>query len=85
MGRWSESNHASQSKGDKMKLLSAQEVAKVLGVNQTTVRMNAKNGKYPFRYIRVGSLWKFPEDEVMQFLYGDNWKEVAGNENTTNA
>ena len=66
-----------------MKLLSAQEVAKILGVHQTTVRVNAKSGKYPFRTIRVGSLWKFPEDEVMEFLYGENWKEVVGNEDGT--
>ena len=68
-----------------MKLLSAQEVAKILQVNQTTVRLNAKNGKYPYRCLRVGSLWKFPEDEVMQFLYGNNWKEVVGNEDSANA
>jgi excisionase family DNA binding protein len=68
-----------------MNLLSAQEVAKLLGINETTVRLNAKNGKLPFHCLRVGSLWKFPKDEVMQFLYGNDWKEIAENENTTNA
>jgi excisionase family DNA binding protein len=57
-----------------MKLLSAKEVAKLLGINQTTVRVNAGKGAYPFRSLRVGALWKFPEEDVMKFLYGEDWK-----------
>lgn len=63
-----------KTKGDKMKLLSAKEVAKLLGINQTTVRVNASRGTYPFRSLRVGALWKFPEEDVMKFLYGEDWK-----------
>lgn len=57
-----------------MKLLSAKEVAKILGINETTVRVNARAGKFPFRTLRVGALWKFPEEDVMKFLYGEDWK-----------
>ena len=59
-----------------MNFLSAQQVAKILNVNESTVRVNAGKGRYPFKYIRVGSLWKFPEDEVMEFMYGKNWREI---------
>ena len=71
-----------------MNWLSAQQVAKILGINESTVRINAGKGKFGFSSVRVGSLWKFPEDEVMEFRYGKNWKEILKsqeNENTTNA
>ena len=65
-----------------MKFLSAQEVAKILGIHETTVRANAKNGRLGISHVRVGSLWKFPEDEVYEHMYGKNWKEmVKGVEN----
>jgi excisionase family DNA binding protein len=59
-----------------MKLITAQEVAKILNVDESTVRVNAKKGRLGFRSIRVGSLWKFPEDEVYQYVYGDKWREM---------
>lgn len=61
-----------------MNLLSAQQVAKILNVDQSTVRLNASRGRYPFKHIRVGALWKFNEDEVMEFRYGKNWREIIG-------
>lgn len=71
-----------------MKLLTAQQVAKLLGVNETTVRINASKGRLGFRHIKVGSLWKFPEDEVYEYVYGQNWREIVGrntDEDTTDA
>ena len=71
-----------------MKLLTAQQVAKLLGVNETTVRINASKGRLGFRHIKVGSLWKFPEDEVYEYIYGQNWREIVGrntDEDTTDA
>ena len=60
-----------------MKLISAQELAKILGVNETTVRKNAAKGTYPFRTVRVGSLWKFADEEVYEYVYGSKWREIA--------
>ena len=71
-----------------MNWLSAQQVAKILGIHESTVRINAGKGKFSFSAVRVGSLWKFPEDEVMEFRYGKNWKEILKektNEDGTNA
>ena len=71
-----------------MKLLSAQEVAKIMGIHESTVRLNAAKGKFSFRSIRVGALWKFPEDEVMEYMYGKDWQKIVGekaNEDSTNA
>ena len=59
-----------------MNWLSAQQVAKILGINESNVRINAGKCKFSFSSVRVGSLWKFPEDEVMEFRYGKNWKEI---------
>jgi excisionase family DNA binding protein len=60
-----------------MKLLSAQEVADLLQCNVSTVRINAGKGRYPFRMIRIGSLYKFPAEDVYQYFYGENWKECV--------
>lgn len=66
-----------------MKFLSAPEVAKILGVDQTTIRANAAKNRLGFRCVRVGKLWKFPAEEVYEYVYGQNWREVVegGNEN----
>lgn len=58
-----------------MKLLSAPEVAKLLRVSPCTIRMNAAKGRLGFRTVKVGSLWKFPENEVMEYIYGKNYQE----------
>lgn len=58
-----------------MKLLSSPEVAKLLRVSPCTIRMNAAKGRLGFRTVKVGSLWKFPDEDVYKYLYGENWKE----------
>lgn len=66
-----------------MKMLTAAELAKILNVSEKTVRLHARTGQYPFRCIRVGIKWKFPEEGVLEFVYGKNWKEFV-NENDRN-
>ena len=73
-----------------MKLLSAQEVAKLLGCAESTIRTNAAKDRLGFRTVKVGSLWKFPDEEVYQHLYGSNWREIVKeqglfDEDTSNA
>ena len=58
-----------------MRLLSSQEVAKLLRISPCTVRMNAAKGRLGFRTVKVGALWKFPDEDVYKYLYGTNWKE----------
>ena len=58
-----------------MKLLSTQEVAKLLRVSDCSIRMNAAKGKLGFRAVKVGALWKFPDEDVYKYLYGEDWKE----------
>ena len=59
----------------KMRLLSTQEVAQILGVSESGVRLNAQKGRLGFRTVRVGSKWKFPDEEVYLYAYGANWRE----------
>ena len=58
-----------------MKLLTVKEVAEILKISVSAVRWNADRGTLGFRAIRAGSQWRFPEDEVMAYVYGDAWKE----------
>lgn len=58
-----------------MKLLTVKEVAEILKISVSAVRWNADRGTLGFRAVRAGSQWRFPEDEVMAYIYGNNWKE----------
>lgn len=51
-----------------MEFLSVAEVAKLFGINETTVRRNARTNSFPFSSIRVGGLWKFPKDEIYNYI-----------------
>ena len=66
-----------------MKLLSAKEVAELLHIKEVTVRANAAKGTFGFRCLKAGSMWRFPEDEVMQYIYGKDYKG-GENENRGN-
>lgn len=66
-----------------MTFLSVKDVANLFQCSECTVRNNAKKGSYPFRSIRIGSLYKFPKEEVLSYLYGKDYKPEAGNENGT--
>lgn len=59
-----------------MNFLSVKDVAQMMGVNVSTVRANAAKGRYPFRAVRFGSLWKFPENEVKEYVYGKDYQET---------
>lgn len=60
-----------------MKLITAQEVAKIMNCAESTIRTNAKKGTLGFTAVKVGSLWKFRDEEVYEYVYGKNWKEIV--------
>ena len=60
-----------------MKLISAQEVAKIMNCAESTIRTNAKTGTLGFDAVKIGSLWKFRDEEVYEYVYGKNWKEIV--------
>ena len=61
-----------------MKFLSAKDVAELLNVSVSSVRVNAKKGRISFRCVRVGSKYLFPEEEVYAYIYGPDWEgEIA--------
>ena len=60
-----------------MKLISAQEVAKIMNCAESTIRTNAKKGTLGFGAVKVGSLWKFRDEDVYEYVYGKNWKEIV--------
>lgn len=66
-----------------MKLLSTQEVAQILGVSESGVRLNAQKGRLGFRTVRVGSKWKFPDEDVYLYAYGANWREHVKQQDLT--
>ena len=60
-----------------MKLITAQEVAKIMNCAESTIRTNAKKGTLGFEAVKVGSLWKFRDEDVYEYVYGKNWKEIV--------
>lgn len=49
-------------------LINAPEVARLCGIDATTVRKNAENGKLGFKGVRIGGLWKFSKTEILEHL-----------------
>lgn len=49
-------------------LINAPEVAKLCGLDATTIRKNATNGKLGFKGVRIGGLWKFSKTEILGHL-----------------
>ena len=60
-----------------MKLITAQEVAKIMGCAESTIRTNAKKGTLGFTAVKVGSLWKFRDEDVYEYVYGKNWRDIV--------
>lgn len=60
-----------------MKLISAQEVAKIMNCAESTIRTNAKKGTLGFEAVKVGSLWKFRDEDVYEYVYGKNWRDIV--------
>lgn len=60
-----------------MKLISAQEVAKIMNCAESTIRTNAKKGTLGFEAVKVGSLWKFRDEDVYEYVYGKDWKRIV--------
>lgn len=48
------------------KLLSTREVALMFGVDETTITKFARDREIPS--FKVGRLWRFPENELMDFF-----------------
>lgn len=67
-----------------MKLISAQETAKILGCAESTIRTNAKKGVLGFQAVKVGALWKFRDEEVYEYVYGKNWRSVVASNTEEN-
>lgn len=44
---------------------------------ESTIRTNAKKGTLGFGAVKVGSLWKFRDEDVYEYVYGKNWKEIV--------
>jgi excisionase family DNA binding protein len=44
--------------------LSVGEVAYILGVHPQTVYSGLKNGKLPFRSVKIGRIWRIPRVDV---------------------
>jgi excisionase family DNA binding protein len=49
-------------------LINAPEVARLCGVNETTIRKNATNGSLGFKGVKIGGLWKFSRAEILEHL-----------------
>lgn len=60
-----------------MKLITAQEVAKIMGCADSTIRTNAAKGTLGFQAVKVGKLWKFRDEDVYEYVYGKNWKTIV--------
>lgn len=60
-----------------MKLITAQEVAKIMDCAESTIRTNAAKGTLGFPAVKVGKLWKFRDEEVYEYVYGKNWAEIV--------
>ena len=54
-----------------MEIMTTKEVAELLRVTPACIRTQAKNGKLPFRCIKVGSAYRFSKTEVMNFINGE--------------
>ena len=60
-----------------MKLITAQEVAKIMDCAESTIRTNAAKGTLGFPAVKVGKLWKFRDEEVYEYVYGKDWKRIV--------
>ncbi len=60
-----------------MKLITAQEVAKIMNCAESTIRTNAAKGTLGFPAVKVGKLWKFRDEEVYEYVYGKDWKRIV--------
>ena len=55
-----------------MKMLTATDVAQILGCSASTIRTLATKGQLQFRCLKIGAMWRFPEDDVMAYIRGSN-------------
>ena len=55
--------------------LTAKEVAEIMRISPAGLRNMAKQGRLPFRCIRLGAAYRFSKAEVMAYVNGDNENE----------
>lgn len=54
-----------------MDIMTTKEVADALRVSTAHIRTLTKNGKLPFRCLRVGTAYRFSRTEVEDFIKGN--------------
>lgn len=59
---------------DEKELLTVKEVAKILRVSETHVRILAKRGDFGDAVIRLGCAYRFRANEIKKYLYGKDAK-----------
>ena len=50
--------------------MTAKEIAEIMRVSTATVRNMANSGRLPFRCIKIGTAYRFPKQEVMEYING---------------
>lgn len=51
-------------------VMTAKEVSEIMRVSTATVRNMANSGRLPFRCIKIGTAYRFPKTEVMEYVNG---------------
>lgn len=51
-------------------VMTAKEVSEIMRVSPATVRNMANKNRLPFRCIKIGTAYRFPKTEVMEYVNG---------------
>lgn len=51
-------------------VMTAKEVSEIMRVSTATVRNMANQNRFPFRCIKIGTAYRFPKQEVMEYING---------------
>lgn len=51
-------------------VMTAKEVSEIMRVSTAAVRNMAKQNRLPFRCIKIGTAYRFPKQEVMEYVNG---------------
>lgn len=56
-------------------VMTAKEVSEIMRVSTATVRNMANQNRLPFRCIKIGTAYRFPKTEVMEYVNGKQSNE----------
>ena len=56
-------------------VMTAKEVSEIMRVSPVTVRNMANQNRLPFRCIKIGTAYRFPKTEVMEYINGERNNE----------